>query len=119
MRKEFLERAVDFTDMEVKTKPTDGYPAPPDELWLCPVCHGYGGWNLALNAYGEGKHFRASCFQCRGWGWVDETDRDCIHDNAEISPDEARAEGVPHFGMYYHVVKCRNCGHVQAYDSSG
>lgn len=48
----------------------------------CPVCKGYGGWNLELNAYSlhnepdtpenrhRYSHFRASCSHCNGWGYV-------------------------------------------------
>lgn len=52
---------------------------------LCPVCQGYGKWNLALNQYpGEGsrRHFKASCSQCSGHGWVrkDSSNESCIHE---------------------------------------
>jgi len=90
-----------------------------DKLFLCPVCKGYGGWNLTLNAYGPGKHFRASCSQCNGWGWVTEEDRDCIHEVEELSMAQCREIKVMHFGNCYHVYRCLKCGQISAVDSSG
>lgn len=46
----------------------------------CPKCKGYGKWNLRPDAYGKGKHFRASCDHCNGWGWVDSKNADHIHE---------------------------------------
>ena len=43
----------------------------------------------------------------------------CMHEaTEELSPQEARANGVEHWGMCYHVYKCRNCGYTYAVDSS-
>ena len=43
----------------------------------------------------------------------------CEHDFAELSPAEAKAEGVEHWGKFCHVYKCRKCGFVEVQDSSG
>lgn len=75
---------------------------------LCPVCQGYGGWNLELNAYGEGKHFRASCSQCGGWGWVNEADSLCIHVWGEAM----------NVGRCLNNYACVKCGIVKTVDSS-
>ncbi len=116
---EFLEDATDFTDMELMEKPLDGYPDEPENLVLCPVCNGYGGWNLKLNAFRDGSHFRSNCSQCNGWGWVGLKDQDCVHEFEEIGPEESRKRGVRHYGMFCHVYLCRKCGQIRSYDSSG
>lgn len=46
----------------------------------CAQCHGYGKWNLKIDAYGPGKHFRASCNNCTGWGYVPEAQGNHIHE---------------------------------------
>jgi hypothetical protein len=46
----------------------------------CGKCRGHGGWNLQLDAYGPGKHFRASCNNCTGWGYVPEEQGSHIHE---------------------------------------
>jgi len=84
---------------------------------LCPVCQGYGGWNLRLNAYGPGRHFKAFCSQCNGWGWVKEEDL-CVHDMVELSQDQCRKLGIAHWGNLWHVYRCTKCGRVRSYDSS-
>lgn len=43
----------------------------------------------------------------------------CFHTYEEIGVEEARKNGVEHFGNCYHVCKCSKCGHLWAYDSSG
>jgi len=43
----------------------------------------------------------------------------CEHDFEEISGDEARKLGVQHFGMCWHVTRCKKCGEISSYDSSG
>lgn len=55
-----------------------------DRPHKCPLCQGYGSWNLKLNHWGEGKHYRALCGQCDGYGWVRSEDAKCIHNN-EVS----------------------------------
>lgn len=54
----------------------------------CPVCFGYGGWNLKPNAYliphlmennAENRHkfshFKCCCNHCFGWGYVEEDNK--------------------------------------------
>jgi len=106
-----------FKDIEVK--PDRGYISNPIP---CPRCKGHGKWNLVINSYGVGKHFQASCGQCNGWGFVDGTTSDatCVHEWGELSSKEARARGIDHFGMCYHVYACTKpgCTAVTARDSS-
>lgn len=111
----FLPDATDFTDIPLLAKP-EGYPQGADTI--CPLCHGHGKWNLELNAYGSGKHFQGGCGQCWGWGWVTPEDADCIHEFVEISQAKAKALGVMHFGMCWHVIQCTKCGRLRSYDSS-
>lgn len=47
---------------------------------LCARCEGHGGWILRRDAYGEGKHFKCSCSNCNGWGYVRPEDVDHVHD---------------------------------------
>jgi hypothetical protein len=86
----------------------------------CPKCHGYGGWHLRINAYGEGVHFNCVCSQCNGFGLVKPgRDVDCIHKWVEIGGKESAELGIPHYGMCYHVYKCaKGCGATMAHDSS-
>ena len=42
----------------------------PDTYHECPKCHGYGVWIGIPNAFGEGRHQKVCCFDCRGWGHV-------------------------------------------------
>ena len=109
----YLPAGTDFTDMDKKKPHCKDQEA-------CPKCKGYGGWNLQLNAYGQGKHFRMFCCQCWGHGYVDKDSKDatCIHDFHEISAEEARNKGVHHFGRCYHVSECSKCGKLISYDSS-
>ena len=106
-----------FLDKVKKEIPTKYYPQLTQE---CPQCHGYGGWNLKLNAYGEGKHFQCFCTQCNGWGYVDpfSTDATCIHTTKELTQAECRKRGITHHGMCWHVTECIHCGKISAYDSS-
>jgi len=43
----------------------------------------------------------------------------CDHRNRELSRDECRERGIIYGGNCYHVVECIECGHIEAYDSSG
>ena len=86
----------------------------------CPQCKGHGGWNLKLNAYPlHGKednahnrhlfsHFRASCSQCNGWGYVRHEDADHIH----------QWETVERLGNCLHLDRCKVCGREWQVDSS-
>src|SRR5262245_27893834 len=51
--KTFLKDATSFVGFPPKRKPTKLFP---DLTQKCPKCHGHGGWNLELNAYGRGDH---------------------------------------------------------------
>lgn len=128
----FLPTATNFTDMSILPAPT-GYPCKAEDATLCPVCKGYGGWVLTLNAYPLPKgyedtaenrakyvHFRAHCSQCNGWGWVksDSPDAQCVHEYKELSQESARAKGIAHHGMCWHVYECAKCGHAMSQDSS-
>lgn len=95
-----------------------------EPLAECPVCHGHGGWNLEINAYPlrsgmedtqENRHkfchFRASCSQCNGWGFVStKRDAECIHTPVATAHDNVRC-----LTNY----KCSKCGYKYQIDSSG
>ena len=109
----FLAEATNFDGIKIREKPE----------WLehpaeCPVCKGYGMWNLTIDAYGKGRHFQQGCFQCNGHGWVEEEDRMCIHEWTELTPKEAGARGVKHWGMCWHVYECIKCKQTRSVDSS-
>lgn len=115
--KDYLPDATDFTDMVKKELPGSTYPSMSDYTIECPKCHGYGGWNLKLNAYGKPgdapnmRHFRAFCSQCWGWGWVEPgLNADCLHEFKEIAPDQP--------WRCWHTIECVKCGHKRSYDSS-
>jgi DnaJ-class molecular chaperone len=74
----------------------------------CAKCKGRGGWNLELNAYGPGKHFRASCNNCNGWGYVRAEQGDHIH-------EWDRGEHISRCCTRY---TCVGCGKVSDVDSS-
>lgn len=110
----FLSRETDsseflFDGLPVKNKPTDGYPAKPERLALCPACKGHGGWNLTLNAYGQGKHFQCHCSNCLGYGYViaGSKDETCIHEWEERS-----------LGRCLHEWTCKKCGQKRVVDTS-
>lgn len=105
----YLERATSFVGFEKKAK---------SSAYECPLCKTYGGWNLLVDAYGKGKHFNASCFQCNGWGWVTELDKDCIHDFKELGGKECRERNIVHWGMCWHVQECIKCKRIISYDTS-
>jgi hypothetical protein len=145
----YLSDATDFTEMVKKGLPSVRFPGMADYTVECPKCHGYGGWNLRLNAYPgtcscehewhqhtrhasgaqkckypgcgcadfestrtpEQRHFRAFCFQCHGWGWVQPgLDADCLHEFKEIAPDQP--------WRCWHTYKCEKCGKTKSVDSS-
>jgi hypothetical protein len=43
----------------------------------------------------------------------------CSHNYKELGSKEARARGITHFGMCWHVHECQKCGNIQSFDSSG
>lgn len=95
-----------FKDGEVKTAERDKYH--PDWTRLCPRCHGYGGWNLLLDEYGEGKHFKCWCDHCWGWGFTPPEDTCDGHEYTEKT-----------IGNCLHLWTCKKCGLERTVDSSG
>lgn len=91
---------------------------------VCPKCNGYGGHNLQVNQYplragmedtAETRHtychFRASCMQCTGWGYVvDPRDAACAH-------EFDRGRNVGRCLTNYTCTKPQ-CGRVYTIDSS-
>lgn len=88
----------------------------------CPVCRGYGGWNLRTFAYKLPKgmedneenrhkhvHFRANCSHCDGWGFVD------ISENCPGHKWGNRKN----IGNCLNVYTCELCGKKWEVDSSG
>lgn len=73
----------------------------------CPKCRGCGGWVLSHDRYGEGRHFKASCMDCNGWGFVGEP-VDHPHEW-----DEGSA-----VGRCLTNYKCKVCGQLRTIDSS-
>ena len=74
----------------------------------CPKCKGHGGWNLRLNAYGPGRHFRAACDQCNHWGHTTAKDAQCVH-----TFDNGR-----NVGRCLTLYTCTKCGTKRTVDSS-
>lgn len=94
--------------LDIERRKADDYPY--GEPVECPVCKGYGKWNLRIDAYGPGKHFRAGCGQCNGWGYVTKgsADESCKHEYKEM----------PSKRMFEHNYKCTRCGALKTTDSS-
>jgi hypothetical protein len=82
-----------------------------DKYIPCPLCQGYCGWNLVLNAYGENKHFNARCNHCDGHGYVrtNSSDATCVPHEMKHTED---------FGDCYKRYVCRKCGKSEDIDSS-
>lgn len=114
----YLPKAENFDDMEKKKPPYEIYPEKANIKYECPLCHGYGGWNLSLNTYAPGFHFKAACNQCNGWGWVSELDKDCVHNYRELPHSECKERGIYHYGTSCHVYKCQTCPRRYTTDSS-
>lgn len=76
---------------------------------LCPLCKGYGGWNLALNKYPKqqppNNHFRCQCDNCNGYGYV--------QDNSHIH----KFTFDTNLGRCYNQYKCTICGMIRKIDS--
>lgn len=96
---------TNFTDMEVKDRP--GFLK--GGAVLCPVCKGYGGCVLTVDAYGKGKHFKGHCSQCHGYGWVkaDSKNATCVH-----------VWNEKNIGNCLHLWTCEKCGQSREVDSS-
>lgn len=43
----------------------------------------------------------------------------CEHRYKELSQAECRDKKINHYGNFFHVTECENCGHIMCYDSSG
>jgi DnaJ-class molecular chaperone len=78
-----------------------------EKLHECKKCRGYGGWILTPNAYGEGKHFKAGCSDCAGWGFT-ETEQTHAHE---------WDQGVT-VGRCMTEFRCNVCNIVRTFDSS-
>lgn len=86
-----------------------------DDYVQCARCQGYGGWNLTLNAfkrYENGKlvgysHFRASCDNCMGSGWVQKKYDGHVH--------KWEVDGYPYRCVTRY--KCQGCGSINEVDS--
>jgi hypothetical protein len=87
-----------------KLSPPSYYPNAKHE---CAKCQGHGGWHLRLDAYGEGKHFNASCSNCDGWGYV-ERDDGHIH----------QWGNEKNVGRCLHEWTCLTCNQKRVIDSS-
>lgn len=74
----------------------------------CPVCQGYGGWNLTVNAYGPGRHFKCVCSTCNGYGYV-HPDMKCTGHVWTF---------VENLGRCYNRYKCTKCDIFQDVDST-
>jgi hypothetical protein len=106
-----LPRATDFTDLTQHPAPKRGGP------WVsCPLCHGYGRWNLELNIYGPTstlRHFQAICDQCNELGYVikDSKDHTCLHTFREMTKDEKENDGsLAGWLTRRCILTCADCG---------
>jgi len=99
----------------------DGKKPPIKDFKECPVCKGYGGWNLQLNAYplrprlennSINRHFyshqKCNCNHCNGWGYVSQ----------EITCDSHEWKFEKNLGRCYNRYKCAKCGLTKDVDSS-
>lgn len=92
----------------------------------CPVCKGFGGWHLRLNAYGKGKHFDCFCSNCMGWGHVSPKEADHAHEFAGMEEEKANefraVKGLDPVrytrGNCCHNSICKICGQYRFIDSS-
>jgi hypothetical protein len=91
-----------FKDLEKVIK------TPREGCKICPVCQGYGTWNLELNTYGEGRHFQSSCSHCNGWGEVDK--KEICQEHIWIF--------YKNLGNCYNQYICSACGKKYNVDSS-
>lgn len=109
---------LDFPSVEEKRK-SKYNKYNPDKHKDCPVCKGYGGWNLELNAYinrhedtPENRHlyshFRTTCNHCNGWGFVDKKETCPGHEWKHTKV----------LGNCYNEYTCNICGKKLNVDSS-
>ena len=88
----------------------------------CPLCYGYGGWNLRINAYPLRSykntrknrhlhcHFRQICYHCHGHGKVPILQK-CDGHNWQFLKNH------PTWRCYTYY-KCSKCGEIWEVDSS-
>ncbi|HMN10953.1 MAG TPA: hypothetical protein PKD55_01360 [Bellilinea sp.] len=84
---EYLKATDDGAFLGMEKKDPQEYAEYRGSAVECPTCHGYGGWHLKLNAYGEGRHFDCSCSDCYGWGYLAEGERPYMEVFNEIKQD--------------------------------
>lgn len=100
-----------FLDLPVLTKRDDGTLGD-----LCPKCKGHGSFNIALHAYGEGRHFRRGCGACWGYGYL-ARGQTCPHEWRDATFAETEAAGIRLYRCEHHW-KCALCGQDRVVDSS-
>jgi hypothetical protein len=79
----------------------------PERLKYCPVCRGHCEYNLKIDAYGPGRHFRGVCAHCNGSGLVD----------IRQTCDEHVWKHTRELGRCYNEYTCVKCGAVHHIDS--
>ena len=92
-----------------------------DRTKECPVCKGFGGWNLRVNAYSmppgyadtaenrhQQVHFRTMCGHCNGNGYV----------TPEESCKGHKWSFLKNLGNCYNRYKCVHCVKTEDVDSS-
>jgi hypothetical protein len=77
------------------------------DFFVCPKCQAHGGWNLTVDAYGPGKHFRCVCPVCYGTGYT-----------KSATPCEHDWQFSRNLGRCYNEYICRKCNAVDKVDSS-
>ena len=90
---------------QTKPKPSESY-SKDNRNHHCPSCEGHGGWMTQL--VNANKLTPLGCFQCNGWGWVNEANLSCIHE----------FELTQNLGRCYNQYTCKQCGQKRNIDSS-
>jgi len=85
---------------------TKQYDKPPDFV-ICGRCEGHGSYNLKLDQYGPGLHFRALCPSCDGHGF---RHKDACEDHKFIH--------LRKLGRCIEEMMCTVCSTVRVIDSS-
>jgi hypothetical protein len=99
-----------FKDMQVK--PKKEYLS--DRV--CPRCQGHGQFNLRINAYGPGKHFKSLCGACWGYGYL-QKGQVCAHEWRDATEEEIKKA---HITLYRceHAWVCTKCSTTRVVSSS-
>ena len=97
-------------------------PAPAGQS-KCPKCQGHRGWNLRINAYPlhptlpdnpdnrhRHAHFRASCDNCQGQGYVPQNAAEHVH-QWQLDPNRSKT--------FRQTYICATCNAVEERDTSG